>query len=338
MNNRQMLKTSQLKPNISKNVMRDLRGLNRTSMNQGMEFERYIEGLFVNLNWEVLTTPNSGDYGVDLVVQSLDGKVLVIQAKDENKSLGVQAIQEIVTGAIFYEKEPRLQGKQITHKIVIASGHGLTDDLNSLYTANAKELAARTGTILWTPKELQILADAAVFGENLLEPLGFHQLQISQTKKHFGWLWTLGLIPLIFIYLAIPKQTITTVSDLRPNSQTVDAKKNFLASYDAIYRKILGTNDLGLIDSVLVSPEADEVRKSVQGRIAKSCYRETIEEKPMEIQEINSFTNTARVKKYWTQYEVCGQSRQKVVWTPFTAEYKMVFVDSGYKISNTEIK
>lgn len=67
----------------------------------GVEFEEYLAGLFRKQGYEAELTPNTGDYGADLVLSKDDERVAV-QAKRYAGSVGVGAVQEALAGMAYY--------------------------------------------------------------------------------------------------------------------------------------------------------------------------------------------------------------------------------------------
>jgi restriction system protein len=64
----------------------------------GTEFEDYVAARLRRAGWRVTVTSVNGDYGVDLIAQR-DGKSVAIQCKRHGKSVGVAAVQQVVSGA-----------------------------------------------------------------------------------------------------------------------------------------------------------------------------------------------------------------------------------------------
>lgn len=88
----------------------------------GVEFEGYVAGRLDRAGWRVTFTPPVGDYGVDLIAEK-DGQCVAVQCKRYGKSVGVAAVQQVVSGA-------RHHG--CTRSIVVS---------NQEFTAAAKQLA-----------------------------------------------------------------------------------------------------------------------------------------------------------------------------------------------------
>lgn len=68
----------------------------------GVDFELYIQSLFLNCGCKVFTTPASNDYGADLIVQYRN-EVIAIQCKFYNRLVGVKAVQEICGARNYYK-------------------------------------------------------------------------------------------------------------------------------------------------------------------------------------------------------------------------------------------
>ena len=92
----------------------------------GVAFEEYLAGLFRAQGYAAELTPTSGDYGADLIL-SKDGQRIAVQAKRYTGSVGVQAVQEALSGKAYY---------QCHTAWVITTG---------AFTTNALELAQKSG-------------------------------------------------------------------------------------------------------------------------------------------------------------------------------------------------
>jgi restriction system protein len=97
---------------------------------EGLDFEKYLEGLFCKLGYTVKRTPYQGDYGADLVIQKA-GVRTVVQAKRYSRSVGVKAVQEAVTAKSYYH----------CHKAIVVT--------NCYYSEQAKKLAKANRVELW---------------------------------------------------------------------------------------------------------------------------------------------------------------------------------------------
>ncbi|WP_287252592.1 restriction endonuclease [Moorena sp. SIO4E2] len=105
---------------------------------KGREFKKFMAKLFKELGYQVRLTPASADYGADLVIEKGEIKT-VVQAKRQQSTVGIKAVQE-VTGAIGYY--------QANLGLVIT---------NSKFTENAKKLAAKTEIELFDRDDLKKL-------------------------------------------------------------------------------------------------------------------------------------------------------------------------------------
>lgn len=70
----------------------------------GVEFENFLREMFEKMGYSAQTTKASHDYGADLLL-SKGGRRAVVQAKCYAKSVGVKAVQEIVSAKQHYEAE-----------------------------------------------------------------------------------------------------------------------------------------------------------------------------------------------------------------------------------------
>ncbi len=68
----------------------------------GFQFEHYLVELFKSLNYTVKRTPDTGDFGADLILHK-EGKRIVVQAKRYKGKVGVKAIQEIIGAKSYYK-------------------------------------------------------------------------------------------------------------------------------------------------------------------------------------------------------------------------------------------
>jgi len=68
----------------------------------GVEFEHFLAGLFRENGYEVQLTLASGDYGADLIL-SKENTRIAVQAKRYIGSVGIQAVQEALSGMAYYK-------------------------------------------------------------------------------------------------------------------------------------------------------------------------------------------------------------------------------------------
>ena len=102
----------------------------------GVEFEGYVAARLRRAGWQVRFTPAVGDYGVDLIAEK-DGQSVAIQCKRHGKSVGVAAVQQVVSGALHHG---------CTRSLVVS---------NQEFTSAAKQLAYTHGCQLIGRRALQ---------------------------------------------------------------------------------------------------------------------------------------------------------------------------------------
>lgn len=116
---------------------RDLKlGLTAIDRMDGVRFEEWLANFFRARGYRVQTTPRTGDYGVDLVLER-NGQKIVVQAKRWKGKVGPKAIQEIYAGKTYY-------GADVAMAVT-----------NSYFTYEAKRLAKKTGVVLWDRNTLR---------------------------------------------------------------------------------------------------------------------------------------------------------------------------------------
>ncbi len=104
---------------------------------EGHEFEHFCANLLKENDFEnVEVTPGSGDQGVDIIAFK-DGVKYGIQCKCYSSDIGNKAVQEAYSGARFYD----------CHVPVVLT--------NRYFTSSAKELAKKTGVLLWDRDKLE---------------------------------------------------------------------------------------------------------------------------------------------------------------------------------------
>ncbi|MDO8772283.1 MAG: restriction endonuclease [Burkholderiaceae bacterium] len=92
----------------------------------GVAFEKFLDGLFRAQGYMTEITAATGDYGADLILRK-DGQRIAIQAKRYVGSVGIQAVQEALSGQAYYQCDAAW---------VITTGG---------FTANALALAKKSG-------------------------------------------------------------------------------------------------------------------------------------------------------------------------------------------------
>lgn len=95
----------------------------------GIEFENYLKSLFENMGYAVELTKATGDYGADLIITK-KGKSTVVQAKCYNHTVGVKAVQEVISARHHYK---------IKNAMVVT---------NNYFSREAENLAVESGVTL----------------------------------------------------------------------------------------------------------------------------------------------------------------------------------------------
>jgi len=96
----------------------------------GYEFEKYCVKLLQRAGfYNIQQTKLSGDFGIDVIAER-NGKKIGIQCKRYSNPVGVQAVQEAVSGSVYY---------QCDFPMVLS---------NQDFTPQAMEMAHRTSTLL----------------------------------------------------------------------------------------------------------------------------------------------------------------------------------------------
>lgn len=116
----------------------------------GRDFEFYIAGVFKGLGYKVRVTKGSGDQGVDVLAKNSAGETFAIQTKRYSGSVGNRAIQEAISGRIYYG---------CTKAMVVT---------NSTFTNSAVSLAAKDGNVLLIDRhELKELINKAQYSQSI---------------------------------------------------------------------------------------------------------------------------------------------------------------------------
>jgi restriction system protein len=103
---------------------------------EGVEFEEYLQALFLKMNFGVEMTSITGDYGADLILTSDNEERIAVQAKRYSQPVGVNAIQEVNAAKAYYD---------CNEAWVVT---------NNRFTKSARELAEKTNVALIDRKEL----------------------------------------------------------------------------------------------------------------------------------------------------------------------------------------
>jgi len=108
------------------------------TQNIGVDYEYLIKEQLEDLGFKITMTPSTGDQGVDLIA-TRNGKKLAIQCKFYTAVVGNKAIQEIISGRLFYDCD---------YACVVT---------NSSFTTSASQLAHKANVILCAHDELAVL-------------------------------------------------------------------------------------------------------------------------------------------------------------------------------------
>ena len=109
-------------------------GFNRefvAAIEEGFAFEKRFAETFKNAGYDVVRTPNSGDYGVDVIVK-IRGERWAFQCKKKKTPTTSKAVMEVYAGGRFYD----------CTRFCVASPSGFTD--------SARKMAAKLGVQLET--------------------------------------------------------------------------------------------------------------------------------------------------------------------------------------------
>jgi restriction system protein len=110
----------------------------------GTQFEDYVAARLRRAGWRVTFTSVSGDYGVDLIAEK-DGKSVAIQCKRHSNSVGVAAVQQVVSGA-------RHHG---CTKSIVVSNQEFTQAAKQLAYTHGCQLIGRRALQAWVPPPAQ---------------------------------------------------------------------------------------------------------------------------------------------------------------------------------------
>lgn len=96
----------------------------------GLEFEQFVEKMFIKMKYKTILTPKTNDQGIDLIAEKHNEKI-GIQTKCYSGTVGNKAIQEVVAGKSYYN----------CNKVIVVT--------NSTYTIGAIKLAKVNDVVLW---------------------------------------------------------------------------------------------------------------------------------------------------------------------------------------------
>lgn len=77
-------------------------GIDDIDKMNGIQFEKFLSLLFIELGYKSKITKASGDFGADLII-SKDGIKTVVQAKRYSSKVGIKAVQEVVSSMNYYK-------------------------------------------------------------------------------------------------------------------------------------------------------------------------------------------------------------------------------------------
>jgi len=106
-----------------------LRQLGAIDNFNGKEFEVAISIFYEKMGYKVTLTKTTGDFGVDIIAEK-GAEKLAIQVKRYKGTVGIQAVQEVASGAFYYKAT----------KAIVTT--------NSFFTPQAKQLADSVGVDL----------------------------------------------------------------------------------------------------------------------------------------------------------------------------------------------
>ncbi len=102
----------------------------------GKEFEKLLSLLFRKTGYEVSLTPDSQDYGADLILYK-NGLRIVVQAKRSKNPVSVKAVQEVVSAVRHYK----------ANKAMVITNNRFTDNAFNLAYSNEVQLWDRNKLI-----------------------------------------------------------------------------------------------------------------------------------------------------------------------------------------------
>ena len=149
-------------------------GKKHTDWMEGIEFEKFLERLFLALDFKVTRTPGSGDMGADLILES-ESKRIAVEAKRYSSNVTPIAVRSLKGGMDYHhadegwvitnwgftdkaEKQARASG------IKLIDGHGLQKLQRDAYrNLTRKEQKPKKGLEkLWSSQGIGILSVVTV--------------------------------------------------------------------------------------------------------------------------------------------------------------------------------
>lgn len=77
-------------------------GILQVDQMMGFQFEDYLRLLYSSAGYQVKTTPTSGDFGADLILEKA-GHRIAVQTKRYKTNVGIKAVQEIASAKTHYK-------------------------------------------------------------------------------------------------------------------------------------------------------------------------------------------------------------------------------------------
>jgi restriction system protein len=115
-------------------------GMTAIDAMSGVEFERYVAGRLRRAGWQVKFTSTVGDYGVDLIAEK-EGQSVAVQCKRHGKSIGVAAVQQVVSGALHHG----------CNRSIVVSNQEFTTAARQLAYTHRCQLIGRRALQAWVP-------------------------------------------------------------------------------------------------------------------------------------------------------------------------------------------
>lgn len=91
-------------PAAARRERRRRSGIQAVDTMSGTAFEERLADLFGSMGYEVVRTGRTGDFGADLVLEQ-DGARTVVQAKRYERSVGIEAVQQVIGATRHYDAE-----------------------------------------------------------------------------------------------------------------------------------------------------------------------------------------------------------------------------------------
>lgn len=104
-------------------------GINEVDEMNGREFEKLLLLLFRKIGYSVSLTPDTQDYGADLILYKNNVKT-IIQAKRSKNPVSVKAVQEVASAVKHYQAD----------KAIVITNNRFTDNAYNLARSNEVEL------------------------------------------------------------------------------------------------------------------------------------------------------------------------------------------------------